>query len=204
MTDRTGIREDVVSVLEEQHRDIERLFAEIGRAFGRHRVTAWQRLATLLTAHEAAEGELVHPTVRSIHGAAAIAEERIHEETRLLEAVDELQELGLDADDFDERLHALRDETVLHHRAEEQHEFPLLRVHLGEKRSRHLAEQLRRAGTMLSVGHRSDPPRYVGVPADFDGTEVHFDEVVLGPFRTVAAVVREALRDEEERWSDHG
>lgn len=204
MNDRTDIEEDVVSVLREQHREIERLFAEIDRAFGAHRTTAWQRLATLLTAHETAEGELVHPTVRAIHGAAAVAEERVHEETRLLEMVDELQEMGADDDGFAARLHELRDETVLHHRAEEEHEFPLLRVHLGERRSRHLAGEVRRAGSMVSVGHREDRPLYVGVPADFDGTEVHLDEVVLGPFRTVAAVVREALRSEEERWTDRG
>lgn len=193
---------DVVALLQEQHREIQRLFGEVDRTHGSHRSTALQDLMALLAAHETAEAEIVHPEVRRMHGGAPIADARIDEERRLEAAISELQKVEPDHEDFRRRLLTLRDQVISHNVAEERDEFPMIRIHLDDDRLRHLADQVRRAEDLAPSSARSDRPLYVGTPADFDGSEVHVDDVLLGPFQTVAAVVREAMRTEEDRWRE--
>ena len=69
-------REDVITLLQRQHQEIRQLFDEVEKADGDARRAAFHRLVRLLSVHETAEEELVHPRVRQQDGGHAVVEAR--------------------------------------------------------------------------------------------------------------------------------
>lgn len=53
--------DDVITLLHRQHETIRTLFAEVETAVGDERTDAWHQLVRLLSVHETAEEEIVHP-----------------------------------------------------------------------------------------------------------------------------------------------
>ena len=83
-------REDVITLLQRQHQEIRQLFDEVDRADGDARRAAFHRLVRLLSVHETAEEELVHPTVRHQDGGRPVVEARLDEEHRAKELLSTL------------------------------------------------------------------------------------------------------------------
>ena len=75
-------REDVITLLERQHKEIRRLFGEVEQAKGDARGEAFRDLVRLLSVHETAEEMLVHPEVRQEAGGRPVVEDRLAEEHR--------------------------------------------------------------------------------------------------------------------------
>jgi hemerythrin superfamily protein len=137
---------DVVDLLLSQHEQIRKLFSQVQDLTGNDRRNAFRRLVRLLAVHETAEEEIVHPLVRK---AAAdgerVIEDRLWEERGAKEILAALE--GMDTDDpaFLTGLRDLREAVLRHARAEEEHEFPLVREEFGEAERRAMATAVRAA-----------------------------------------------------------
>jgi hemerythrin superfamily protein len=119
---------DVIAVLLDQHAQIRRLFTEVEQRRGQPRREAFEQLVRLLAVHETAEQEVLHPQVRLlVAGGQAIADARLEEERQAKELLAQLDELGPEVDDFDQRLEVLRKAVLDHAQHEEREEFPRLR-----------------------------------------------------------------------------
>lgn len=118
---------DAISLLVEQHEQINALFERTLQASGNARDQAYFELRRLIAMHETAEQEVIHPSVREVMPAGReIANRSEHEERAISEALQALEKLDIDSEEFTSRLGALRNDAVAHAEHEEQHEFPIL------------------------------------------------------------------------------
>jgi hemerythrin superfamily protein len=117
---------NVVELLTDQHRHIEKLFDEVGSTtVAEERTRAFDELRRMLSVHEAAEEIVTHPNATR-HGYGDVVEARQdeeHEAKRLLASLD-----GIDTSspEFEAGLARLREAVLAHARNEEELEFPLL------------------------------------------------------------------------------
>ena len=94
--------EDVIELLQRQHREIRELFAGLETADGDKRQELFHDLVRLLAIHETAEELVVHPEIRDLEPAARpVVEARLGEEHRAKELLTTLQKMGTEADGFD-------------------------------------------------------------------------------------------------------
>jgi hemerythrin superfamily protein len=129
---------DVVDLLVAQHARIEELFLLVGASAEEVRRDAFAELVRLITVHEAAEQELVHPLARA-DGGEAMVDDRLREEQQSNDVLAHLVEAGVGHPTFDTALLVLREAVLTHSRNEEQFEFPHLRDHLPDDDLRALA-----------------------------------------------------------------
>jgi hemerythrin superfamily protein len=139
-------KKDVVDLLLEQHQRINRLFERLGTAKGQQKAELFRELVRLITAHESAEEEILHPVAR-IHqeDGDKLVRSRLREEHETKEELAELCDLGVDHQDFDIKLAELADTFNRHARHEEDDEFPDLRRNLSEARLRRMAAAVQAA-----------------------------------------------------------
>jgi hemerythrin superfamily protein len=136
--------EDVIDLLQRQHREIRELFATLETAEGEPRRDLFRDLVRLLAVHETAEELVVHPEIRDLEPAAVpVVEARLGEEHRAKELLTTLQQMGPEADGFDTLLVQLREDVLAHAEHEEREEFPLLRTHRPPERLRAMAATVR-------------------------------------------------------------
>jgi hemerythrin superfamily protein len=137
---------DVVDVLTEQHNRIEALFYEIAVATDDRRQAVWGELVDLLSVHEAAEDEVVHPLAcAAIAGGFDVVRDLLDEERKIKQLLVRLIDAGVDSDGFDDAVVELRDAVLAHARNEERFEFPQLRDRLPAEQLRQLASAVRPA-----------------------------------------------------------
>lgn len=116
--------EGVIDLLLDQHMQIKQLFADVLNAAGERKNELFDDLVELLTAHEAAEAEIVHLNARDrIDDGYAIVGARLEEEAEVERELTALEELGVDHPEFDTRLRQLAEDVVRHAAAEEAEEF---------------------------------------------------------------------------------
>lgn len=173
---------DVVTLLERQHEEIRRLFAKVESARGERRVSAFHDLVKLLSVHETAEEELVHPEVHRRRGGKRVVNARIKEERHAKELLSTLDKIGPDAEGFDTLLRELRDDVLAHAEHEEREEFPLLRKNNDENRLRAMADTVR-AAEAIAPTH------------PHPGVESATANVLLGPPTAVMDRTRDAIRN---------
>jgi hemerythrin superfamily protein len=142
---------DLVDLLLTQHARIEDLFTLVAGSTGDARRGAFEELARLLTVHEMAEQEVVHPLVRGLGDSAGIVDDRLAEERQANETLAELRDADIDSDAFTTTLLLLREAVLTHARHEERYEFPQLRARVPAERLRALAEEVR--GTETKALH---------------------------------------------------
>jgi hemerythrin superfamily protein len=174
-------REDVITLLKRQHKEIQQLFGEVERADGGARREAFHRLVRLLSIHETAEEELVHPKVRREDGGQAVVEARLGEEHRAKELLSTMDSMGPDAEGFDTLLIKLRKDVLAHAKHEEREEFPLLRKAQDAKRLEAMARTVRAAE---AVAPTRPHPGLQGATAN----------VLLGPPVAIMDRTRDAIR----------
>src|SRR4030081_2004009 len=174
-------REDVITLLQRQHQEIRQLFDEVDRADGDARRAAFHRLVRLLSVHETAEEELVHPKVRQQDGGRPVVEGRPHEGHRAKDLLSPMDGMGSDAEGFDTLLIKLRKDVLAHAKHEEREEFPLLRKALAPKRLEAMGRTVRAAE---AVAPTRPHPGLQGATAN----------VLLGPAVAIRDRTREPLR----------
>jgi hemerythrin superfamily protein len=173
--------DDVIDVLHGQHEEIRTLFTEIDAANGTERKDAWYRLVRLLSIHETAEEEIVHPAVSNVNGGRPIAEARVAEERRAKELLSTMDGIGPEAEGFDTLLVQLRADVLAHADHEEQAEFPLLRKAYGQDR-------LERMATAVKTAEAIAPTR------PHPGVESPIANLLAGPMLAVVDRTRDLIR----------
>lgn len=173
--------DDVITLLHKQHEDIRTLFTEVETATGDERKDAWHRLVRLLSIHETAEEEIVHPAVSRVNGGEPIVDARVAEERRAKELLSTMNDIGPDAEGFDTLLVQLRDDVLAHADHEEQAEFPLLR-------KVHDQERLDRMAKAVLAAEAIAPTR------PHPGVESPVANLALGPIIAVVDKARDAIR----------
>ncbi|NKE63479.1 hemerythrin domain-containing protein [Lentzea sp. PSKA42] len=173
--------DDVITLLHRQHENIRTLFAEVQAATGDERKDAWHRLVRLLSIHETAEEEIVHPAVTRVTGGEPIVDARVAEEHRAKELLSTMDNMGPDAEGFDTLLVQLRDDVLAHADHEEQAEFPLLR-------KVHDQERLERMAKAVEAAEAIAPTH------PHPGVEGPVANLALGPLVAVVDRARDAIR----------
>jgi hemerythrin superfamily protein len=174
--------EDVIALLQRQHREIREMFTELETAAGDRRRDLFRGLVRLLAVHETAEEEVVHPEIRDLDASAAsVVEARLGEEHRAKELLTTLQSMGPEADGFDTLLVQLREDVLAHAEHEEREEFPLLRAHRPPERLQAMAATVRLAEAVAPT--RPHP-----------GVESAKANLLLGPPAAIMDRARDAIR----------
>jgi len=173
--------DDVITLLHRQHEQIRTLFTEVETATGDDRKDAWRRLVQLLSIHETAEEEIVHPAVKRTDGGEPIVDARVAEEHRAKELLSTMDSIGPDAEGFDTLLVQLRDDVLAHAEHEEQAEFPLLREVYDQERLERMAKAVEAAEAIAPT--RPHP-----------GVESPIANLALGPVVAVVDKARDAIR----------
>jgi hemerythrin superfamily protein len=172
---------DVITLLHRQHEEIRTLFAKVETATGDERKETWHQLVRLLSVHETAEEEIVHPAIKRIDGGEPIVDARVAEERRAKELLKTMTDIGPEAEGFDTLLVQLRDDVLAHAAHEEQDEFPLLR-------EVHDQERLERMARAVLAAEAIAPTR------PHPGVEGPVANLALGPLVAVADRARDAIR----------
>jgi hypothetical protein len=182
---------DAIDLLMGQHARIEDLFRAVLTQTGGAKRAAFDDLVRLLSMHETAEEEVIHPLARRRLNAdtgEAVIGQRLAEEReakQLLAGLVDLAERedggGLD-ESFDRELLRLRMMVLTHARKEERCEFGRLRHSVSADRLRTLAGAVRAAEALAPTRPH---PSLVSPAAN----------IALGPALAVADRVRDVLRD---------
>lgn len=140
---------DAVDLLIDQHNEIKDLFTRVVSAGGTRRHELFRDLVRLLTAHEAAEEEIVHPMARrKIDRGDRVIRERLREEREAKHALAELVRLGPDHPEFERKCAALAEIVIAHATQEETEEFPAMRETFPAEQLRKMAGAVRTAEAM--------------------------------------------------------
>lgn len=174
---------DAVDLLLAQHARIEELFRQVLAAAGEERRDRFQELARLLSVHETAEEEVVHPLARAtIDAGDDVVDARLSEEHDAKELLADLIERGVEAPDFADRLRTLRAEVLQHAKREERYEFYRLRDKVDEATAKRLLKAVRAAEAFAPT--RPHP-----------GVEGASANLAAGPVLAMTDRVRDAVRD---------
>lgn len=175
-------RDDVLDLLLAQHAEIERLFEQVIDAEGEIRRDRFEELVRLLSVHETAEEELVHPLGRgNMPSGDEVIDARLAEERDAKQMLADLYERGTDDPEFPARFEALREAVLTHAKREERYEFPYLNVRVAPKTRARLAKAVRAA-------QKTAPTR------PHPGLESAKANLLAGPPLAVVDRMREALR----------
>lgn len=177
--------EDVIDLLTRQHNEIRALFAELEQTPADTRGRLFHELVRLLSVHETAEQELVHPAIRDL-GGDEVVDARVAEEHRATALLSTMTKVGPDAEGFDTLLEQLRDDVLAHARHEESAEFPILRESADREKLVAMARAVRAA-------ERIAPTR------PHPGVESPAANFLLGPPLAIMDRARDAIRDALKR-----
>jgi len=135
---------DAITLLKQDHRKVEKLFAEFDKAKGagpRSKIS--RQVCVELTVHASIEEKSFYPEVRSAKSLEDIVLESLEEHRQVKQLVGEIESLQPD----DERLEAkmkVLEEDVKHHVEEEETEmFPKVQRELGKERLQGIGARLK-------------------------------------------------------------
>jgi hypothetical protein len=113
---------DAIELLKDQHRQVEKLFAQIEKADGgEDKQALFEELADNLAAHSAIEEEIFYPAAYAKQ-TKELLEEAVEEHLAVKRVLADLLELTPDDESFDAKIKVLK-EQVEHHVKEEEGEL---------------------------------------------------------------------------------
>ncbi|TMR93455.1 hemerythrin domain-containing protein [Nonomuraea basaltis] len=172
----------MIELLMAQHGQIRDLFDEVEQAPQDKVEAAFGRLTRMLSVHETAEEEIVHPYARrKLDNGQGVVADRLREENHAKRLLLDLHRNGVDHPRFWERLAELRTAVTAHARGEERYEFAKLRAHTSTAERRAMAAAVRAAERLAPT--RPHP-----------GTESATKNVLLGTPIAVMDRAREVIR----------
>lgn len=180
-------KKDVVDLLVDQHDQIKTLFERVRNARRTQKQQRFDELVRLLTVHEAAEEEVLHPVARMHATAGAtVVRRRLDEEREAKHELAELCKLGVDHPDFDRRLARFATSVIRHADHEERDEFESLRNNVPK-------ERLYRMASAVRAAERTAPTR----PHPGAGESVAAQLLIGTPMGAIDRM-RDAIRDWRE------
>lgn len=182
-TNATPTQLTVTDLLRRQHVEIERLITDVEGGIGHGRRRAFECLVRLLAVHETAEEEVVYPVVRhAADDGDEIADARTAEESEGKALLAELEEMGVDDDEFPSRFDDLRQSVLTHARREEDTVLPLLERTQGHEKLVGMGAAAQ-AAEMLAPTHPHP-----------HGPESALGNLAVGPAVAVVDRARDAIR----------
>ncbi|MFC5835170.1 hemerythrin domain-containing protein [Nonomuraea insulae] len=140
---------DVIELLTAQHGQIRDLFDEVEQAPPDKVGEAFERLTRMLSVHETAEEEIVHPYARRrLDNGQGVVADRLNEENKAKRLLLDLHKAGVDDPRFWDGLSELRAAVTVHARGEERYEFAQLRAHTSVVERRTMAAAVRAAESL--------------------------------------------------------
>ena len=122
-----GAGSNVIAFLKEQHDEIKSMFGKVLTEDSERREHAFAELCLLMSVHETAEEDIVHPVAaHSLGGGRAMVAARLREETEAKEAIAELETLDVGSTDFEAKFRKLEKAVLAHAESEEREEFEKL------------------------------------------------------------------------------
>ena len=133
--------DDVVRLLEEDHRLVEARFAELDTTGPEMRGELFWKLTNDLVRHEVAEELIVYPALRELPGGDQVADARIAEQSEAEELLAKMEKLDAETAEFVRDLATLKASVLAHAKSEEDTAFAMLlgavppdrRVELGQR-----------------------------------------------------------------------
>ena len=135
---------DVIKLLEQDHREVEDLFAKAESTSGAAKQQVVTKIASELTIHAQVEEEYVYPAMREA-GLDDLVQEAEQEHTKVKELVAQLESLDGTTADVDPVLAELKGDVQHHVEEEESEAFPKFRDKVDQATLQALAEQVRAA-----------------------------------------------------------
>ncbi len=147
----TTSMEQLASTLTEQHHHIKTLMETVVTREEASRELAFAELCRFLAAHEAAEEECIHaPAKRDLDGDTTVVDQRVEEEEEAGKAIAELERLGTESPEFQDKFEEFRQAVIAHAEAEEHEELPKLSGTLDEGDVTRMQEALSRVPDLAS------------------------------------------------------
>ncbi|MEV4284599.1 hemerythrin domain-containing protein [Nonomuraea bangladeshensis] len=173
---------DVIDLLVAQHGRIRDLFDEVEQAPPDKVEAAFARLTRMLSMHETAEEEIVHPYARrKLDNGPGVVADRLREESLTRRLLQDLHHDGVDHPRFWDRLAELRAAVTAHARGEERYEFARLRARTTPVERRAMGAALRAAEGLATIRPHA-------------GAESATRNLLVGTPRAVAERARDAIR----------
>ncbi len=133
---------DAIQMLQDQHREIERLFDEIETARGEiARQVAFDELADALTYHTTMEEGVFYPTV-NVDDTHPWLLHAVEEHLSAKRLIADLLELGPDDESWQAKVEVLREQIMMHVREEEELLFPRVRDMMDEDQLEAMAAEM--------------------------------------------------------------
>ena len=171
---------DIVDYLVDQHMSIRDLAADVLVSSGDQRRQAFDELLRLLSVHETAEEEVVHPVARRQLGDDLVGD-RLEEEREAKELLQRLEHTEVDAAEFEPLFQQLRTAVISHALFEQRYELSRLRQHLS-------TAQRARMRTLARVAESAAPTH------PHPGVESAAANLTAGPVAAVVDRARDAIR----------
>ncbi|MFG1925507.1 hemerythrin domain-containing protein [Cryptosporangium sp. NPDC048952] len=164
---------EAVDFLLNQHAQIRAGLREVASAHGPAKAAAFADLRRLITVHETAEQEVLHPRMRSVLDVTSL----LGQEKHGTELLAELDRLDPASSEFDSRFTRLAVEIIAHADHEEIEEFPVVRERLD------LDERIR-LGHALRLAEAAAPrhPQSAEAPGAVAAIVERVREAVRGAF----------------------
>lgn len=136
---------DVVSFLKEQHQQVKSQFETVLKAQGDERKKAFMKLQQMLSVHEAAEEEIVHPAARHVlANGEQIVSQREKEEDEAKRTLSAIAKLDVGSIDFEQKLRTFQTNVLQHAESEEKQEFDKLQSALDQSKLASMTQQVMR------------------------------------------------------------
>ena len=173
---------DVLTAVQQDHREIEALLSAVDTATGEARRDAFEDLVRKLAVHETAEEEVVHPLAKDA-GAQDVFDEVLTEENTAKKALSALDGMDVNSPGFQTQFEQLKNDVKRHAEYEEQQEHPRIRAEVPD-------DKLQRAAKFFDMAEKTAPTRpHPSAPESRTGN------LMLGPILAVSDRVRDAVRD---------
>ena len=132
---------DVVTVVLEQHEAAEYSLREVAETSGDARADRLRSLTMRLSAHEAAEEDVIYPALRQLGAeGAAVADARTSEEAQTRELLTALADMEPTSTEFSERFEELMNGVLEHAEHERISVLPLLQASFSDHERRAMGD----------------------------------------------------------------
>ena len=135
---------DVIKVLENDHREVEDLFAKAESTSGAAKQQVVTKIAAELTLHAEVEEQIVYPAMRQ-SGLNDLVEESIEEHAKVKQLVSQLETMDAPSGQVDSVLAELKADVQHHVEEEESEAFPRFREAVSADELQTLGEQVETA-----------------------------------------------------------
>jgi hemerythrin superfamily protein len=150
---------DAIELLTSQHDEIGALLEQCERATGMQQQTLFDRIADRLAVHAAIEEHHFYPAVKSADN-EQLLREAVQDHYEMKQLIAELIDMGVDGEDFDDKLIQLS-EAVRHHFKDEEEPvlFPKVRETVDEETLEAIGDQM--LETMVTLESEGMPRNQV-------------------------------------------